>query len=373
MIISSIDTLKQHITNALGWKTSRKIVIIESDDWGAIRMPSRRVYDILEKEGLDIDDSYNRYDSLATEQDLVAMFELLASFQDRQGNHPALTANSLVANPDFARIREAGYREYFFEPFTRTLERYPGCEGSFALWQQGMAQGLFHPQFHGREHLNVPAWLAALQAGDRDARIGCEHGCWGHTIRDKDSRRMSSLAAYDFNTSDDLHYVCAAAAEGMELFAKIFGYASRSFIAPNFVWPPEIEKILHERGARLIQSQRNQLIPVAGEGGYQTKFHYTGQKNSLGQRYLVRNAYFEPSSDPGQDWVGTCLQDISRAFFWKTPAILSAHRVNFIGAIVEENRTRNLVLLKELLGKILLRWPEVEFLTSDQLFYHELC
>jgi hypothetical protein len=81
----------------------------------------------------------------------------------------------------------------------------------------------------------------------------------------------------------------------------------------------------------------------------------------------VRNAYFEPFSDPSIDWVGSCLKDISKAFFWKIPAIISAHRVNFIGAIVPENRENNLMLLNRLLGSVLKTWPEVEFMTSDQL------
>jgi len=51
-LIHLTGTAKQHITNALGSKTRRKIVVIESDDWGAIRMPSQRVYAELEKKGL---------------------------------------------------------------------------------------------------------------------------------------------------------------------------------------------------------------------------------------------------------------------------------------------------------------------------------
>ena len=41
-------TLKQTITHNLlnipGWRTKRHIVVIESDDWGSIRMPSKDVY-----------------------------------------------------------------------------------------------------------------------------------------------------------------------------------------------------------------------------------------------------------------------------------------------------------------------------------------
>lgn len=361
------DFLKQHITNALGKKSNQKIIVIESDDWGTIRMPSVPAYDLLTKKGLDIASHYNRYDSLATEQDLSALFDVLSSFKDAHGNQLAITANCLVANPDFARIRSSNYQQYFFEPFTKTLEESPSCGNSFDLWKEGIKQGLFHPQFHGREHLNISSWMTALQQNNPDALLGFQYGFWGFPIREKNSRRKHYLSAFDFNTQEESNDVCKIAAEGLQLFEEIFDYQSKSFIAPNFVWSPLLEKTLYTHGVTLIQSQRNQLIPVIEASGFQTKFHYTGQRDNVGQRYLVRNAYFEPSSDLSQDWVGSCLQDIDRAFFWKTPAIISSHRVNFIGAIIPDNRKRNLLLFKELIKKILLRWPEVTFMTTDQL------
>lgn len=330
-------------------------------------MPSIKTRESLSSKGLNIKDPYNRYDSLATEHDLSALFEVLGSFKNYRGKHPIMTINCLTANPDFDRIRSSNYEQYFFEPFTETLQKSLNCKNSFTLWKVGIDHGLWRPQFHGREHLNITSWLTALQQQSPDALLGFNYGFWGHSIRDQKSRRTHYLAAYDFETPQEIDFVCRAAIEGMELFEKQFGYQSKSFIAPNFVWSPHIEKALFTCGATLIQSQRNQLIPVTHTPGYQTKFHYTGQKNRLGQRYLVRNAYFEPSLEPSYDWIGSCLKDISRAFFWKTPAIISAHRVNFIGAIVPENRDRNLTLLKELIKQILTKWPDVEFMTSDQL------
>lgn len=68
-------SFKQIITHNLlnipGWRTKRKIVVIESDDWGAIRMPSRATYNKLLLEGYRVDKNcYEKYDSLATEKDL---------------------------------------------------------------------------------------------------------------------------------------------------------------------------------------------------------------------------------------------------------------------------------------------------------------
>ena len=88
----------------------------------------------------------------------------------------------------------------------------------------------------------------------------------------------------------------------------------------------------------------------------------------LGKLFLVRNCVFEPSQKPaGFDNVGECLKDIQNAFFWKKPAIITAHRLNFVGYINPENRDRNLKMLKELLSSILKKWPDAEFMTSPQL------
>ena len=59
----TIDRLRQGITNRTmkfinerrGWKTDRKIVVIESDDWGSIRMPRREVYEMSLKKGYRVD------------------------------------------------------------------------------------------------------------------------------------------------------------------------------------------------------------------------------------------------------------------------------------------------------------------------------
>lgn len=96
------SSLARHLVNYKGWQTTRKIIVIESDDWGSIRMPSKEIYDNLLKSGIRVDRCpYNRYDSLASEEDLSALFDVLTSFRDMNGNHPVITANTVVANPDF--------------------------------------------------------------------------------------------------------------------------------------------------------------------------------------------------------------------------------------------------------------------------------
>jgi hypothetical protein len=49
MINSLRSTLSRNLTNARGWKTNRKIIVIESDDWGATRMYDRQAFKVLTK------------------------------------------------------------------------------------------------------------------------------------------------------------------------------------------------------------------------------------------------------------------------------------------------------------------------------------
>ena len=45
------------------------MVVIESDDWGTIRMPSREVYEEFLRRGIRVDrDPYCRYDNLRADK-----------------------------------------------------------------------------------------------------------------------------------------------------------------------------------------------------------------------------------------------------------------------------------------------------------------
>jgi hypothetical protein len=120
--------LKKNISNLFGWRTDRKIIVIESDDWGSIRMPSREVFKILKNKGIELERGdakrYNLNDTLASSKDLGKLFEVLYKYKDNNGRHPVFTAITIVANPDFEQIEKANFNKYVCEPFTETLKRY---------------------------------------------------------------------------------------------------------------------------------------------------------------------------------------------------------------------------------------------------------
>lgn len=365
-------SIKQRISanynNLRGWKTNRKIVVLESDDWGTIRMSSSAAYDRLLAKGFRVNECpFNRFDALEANDDLSALFETLSYVKDKDGSTAVLTANTIVANPDFEKIKDTDYQQYYYEPFTTTLRRVPCRDFVFDLYKQGIESRVFKPQFHGREHVHVSHWMAALQNKEHYASSAFNEGMFSISRGYHSSCRAEYLDAFGTYDADQRKQLQSIITEGCALFEQLFNYRSKSAIAPCYIWNADVEQCMYQNGITILQSGRARVTPVIGADKYEIARKNTGNVNSFNQCYLVRNVMFEPSLETNTDWVGTALKEIASAFFWKTPAIICTHRLNYIGSIQEENRTRGLKLLSELLHRATKFWPDIEFMSSDQL------
>lgn len=360
-------SIKKNLSNIPGWRTDRHLIIFESDDWGSIRMPSIESFKKLEKSGLDLRSAdaerYNLFDNLATTHDLGSLFEILSNVKDCNGRSAVFTPATIVANPDFLKILNSDFREYFYEPFTDTLKRFQGCEHSFDLWKEGIAKQLFVPQMHGREHLNVTSWMNALKAGEEQTRSAFKEGLWGFVPRNYPATDYQ--AAFLLGSPSELKYHEEVIIEGLNLFEKIFGYTAEFFVPPNGVMNNSLNNILFNRGIRFRYASRMQFETL-GNGKSKKVIHWLGQKDNPGISYILRNCFFEPSQQ-GRDWIDSCLNEIKIAFRWHKPAIISSHRVNYIGALNPANRDNGLNQLSSLLKGIKKIWPDVEFITTPQL------
>lgn len=364
-----LTQIKEHLKNIPGWTTNRKIVVIESDDWGSIRMASKEAYHKLLNKGYPVDKCpYNSYDSLESNDDVEKLMIVLNEFEDINGNPAKFTLNNIVANPDFNKIEASGYKSYFYEPFTETLKRYPYRDQVMQLFQTGISKDVFQPQFHGREHVHVARWLAALQNKEKPALDAFKNEMFTVKASEKSVSRdeyLDSFGSYYLNGSSDLENIFL---EGIELFKNIWGFKPLSFMAPCYTWPEQLEKKMYEEGISFIQGTHVQRMPKESPNKQiQKKYHYQGQKNKYDQHYVVRNILFEPTEYGRNNIIEETLSQIDIAFLWKKPAIISSHRVNYTGSISKENRSKNLNLLHNLLTKILNKYPEVEFMSTDQL------
>ncbi|MBS4040184.1 MAG: hypothetical protein KGZ81_06245 [Flavobacteriales bacterium] len=349
-------------TNLSGINISQKIVVIESDDWGSIRMPNKNVFNELLKAGIPVDKSaYCKFDTLENEEDVTLLLEVLSSVKNREGENPILTANFVVANPDFQKIKASKFEYYYKESIYQTYKRLSGHEKVLDIIHQGLNEGLIKPQFHGREHVNIPLWLELLQ-NNQDFKLAFDHGVWGLSKDVFPYMQKSIQATYD---SEDFEYCKNSIKEGLILFKDIFGFLSKSFIANNYIWPSEIEQTLFEGGVKHLQGMKYQLFPMNIDGKRDKRRIYFGQKNKLGMTYGVRNCSFEPIELGGNAM--RTLRQINVAFMLKKPAIISTHRINFSGGINKNTRNRNLKEFKCLLDNIVTKWPDVVFMSSDQI------
>lgn len=371
------DTLRQvakwYIHKA-SLKTRQKILVIESDDWGSRRTDSRHVRAELNSISEKIkNDWYIQLDNLATSDDLIRLSETLQSVESNQ-NTPVLTANFCMANPDFEQIRKSNFEVFFYETFDKTLSKVHGKNVEM-VWKNLIKDKIVRPQLHGREHLHALAWLKELQNENEELLKAFDLNSWGipYSAKTKQRRKNCQAALDHYGFDGELDFQREWVKESTLLFEKYFGYKSSTFIAPTYIWHPEVGQVLIDSGIRAYQGIQFQDIPLTnGTKQYNRKLNLMGRKDRKGIVHLVRNAFFEPSSNPNYDWKSHCLNGISEAFKHNMPAIVGSHRVNYVGSLDEQNREKNLKQLKEILQKVVQNYPDVHFMSSDELLNNML-
>lgn len=348
-------------------KFSSKIVIFESDDWGSERVPNIKVRRQLESLGIDVvSNAHYKFDTLERLEDLELLQDQLENFENQFGKKVRITANFIVGNPDFEKIKDYNYQQYFFENF---IETYSKRDGNNLVWvkiQELIKYGYFVPQFHGREHINFLYWLNKLKEGNKFFLEAFDLKCCGIDIQSKENQRNILMAAFEYSNEFQKKMVEESISEGLKIFEKYFNRKSDTLVAPRHIWNSDLEKHIKINGISTIQTSMFQLWP--GTNGYHKYFRYTGMINlNTGIKYLVRNAFFEPSYSENTDWVNLTFKKVKFAFFLNVPVIIGMHRINFVGGIDPKKRDQNLKKFFELLKRIVVSYPDVIFLSSDEL------
>lgn len=361
--------LGNNLIHFLSRNIDQKILVIESDDWGSLRTESKEQRRALNR--IDVNyskDAYTQLDGLANADDLMALFETLNGVKDSQGNSCVVTANVCTANPDFNKIRSSAYQEFYYEPFSETIKRQNNGKVIWELWRTGIENKIFIPQLHGREHLHALAWLEELRLGNKKLKAAYELESWGISYKALKLQRRSNLqAALDrYGLKGENEFQRDWVKDSANIFIEAFGYRATSFIAPAYIWPLDIHPDLEKCGIVALQGIKLQYIPK--NSGYIKKPRILGL--NIGKSdllFLPRNVFFEPANQPNKDWYSEVMNGVIRAFRNKQPAIIGSHRLNFIGKLDEKNRARNLATLKAILKKVTELYPDVKFISSDQL------
>jgi hypothetical protein len=374
MVLAKIkNSLTNNLKNMYGWKTDRKIVVISVDDYGNVRVDSRKAVEEMDEKGIKVKSpfkGFDLYDTLETKEDLEVLYETLTSVKDSNGRSAVFTPFTLPCNIDFEAMQKVDFREYVNEnlesTFSKLAKLQPSAyDGAWSLWKDGIREKIMIPQFHGREHLNLKVFNELLKTRDEDLLTVLKNRSFARISNSKWST-ISTTAAFDFWDIEENESFKEIIVDGLDAFENVFGFRATVFNAPAGKEHSSLHKVLNEKGVQYIDTP---LIKSEhqGRGRYKKKINYTGKTNSFGQIFQVRNVLFEPTKPGVGDWAGYALKQIEYAFKWNRPAIISSHRVNFCGHIDPVNREKGIKSLKVLLKKIVERWPEVEFLAANEL------
>lgn len=356
-----MSRFKDILKNIPGARIKRRLVAFYVDDWGSVRSRDKEAVENMRAKGIDVDKSrFTRYDSLASATDLSMLFDVLRSVKDSKGNCACFTAVTNPCNPDFEAIRANGFTKFVSEPFTTTLKKYR-FDNAFPLWQQGIAEGIFYPIFHGTEHQSRKQLMRALQQGHRPDVIAFENDCTGVP-----TSLRGLMQPYYIESVKDNEALALSIEQGLNEFKNIFGRRARQFRAGGDVISPDLYPVLKRCGIEYMD-ETFYVNRYYGDGKHKRCFSYTGKTNSIGHKLLVRNCFFEPSAVAYYDSVERCIELMDAAFLCGKPAIISSHRANFVGEIDADNRKRGLEKLSRLLDEIVKRYPNVEFVNADCL------
>ena len=361
-------SIKNYLKNISGWRTKRKLVIFSVDDYGNVRLASKCAFENLKDRNIPFNSHFDRLDTLETRTDLEKLFRVLSSVKDQHGKSAVFTAYALSCNIDFETMAENGFEEYSYELVPTTYEKLAlkdsnAYEGTWDLWKEGIDQGLLKPQFHGKEHFNLNIFKNLLYRRNENLLMVLKQ--FSHvSIPEHDNFSYSWTASYSFQDISETENFLVNVSDGINYFKKVYGYLPEVFTPPAQQFPLHLEKELVNLGLKCIDRPRI-LKRYLGGGKYQFEKHKLGDGDKI--KEIVRNVVFEPTYDRGFNWVDYSFKQVEVAFRMCKPANISSHRVNFCGYIDPKNRALGLSALRELLHRIVKRWPEVEFVSADEL------
>lgn len=366
-------TLKQtvfnHIKNIPGWRSHRKLIVFSVDDYGNARIASKSASEKLIQAGIEPQSHFDRFDSMECREDLEALYDVLSSVKDKNGRHAVFTPYVLPCNINFEAMAKAGNKEYIFELLPETFEKLAtkdpaAYNGAWTLWQEGIEKGLMRPQFHGREHFNLHIFNDLLDKRNKNLLTALDNHSYV-SLPEHKNYRQGWTSAYDFVSVEEVEPMTTIIQDGIKKFKEVYGYKPKSFTPPARNFPSTLEPKLESFGLEYfdIPVYHNRMLV---NGKYRKELHKLGDRKPM--PVIVRNIPFEPTTnDLTSEWINFTLKQIEIAFFWGKPAHISSHRVNYSGYVDEKNRKLGLSLLKGLLSQIVKKWPDVEFVSVDQL------
>jgi hypothetical protein len=327
--------------------TKRPVVVIQSDDWGRVGIPSIEALDRVKTGGAK-GGAWDRY-GLESASDLEALGEMLAGIADADGNAPCVTANFVMANADLVRMRAERYADFRWTGLADGFPE-PWREDVLPAYRDLIRRGLFEAALHGFTHFNTEIMAGALrEESDRGRRA--------RLLADNDIPYLASLTPeYNFalvrrdagEQFMDESYQAEWVATGVGLFTDVFGHGPVTTCAPGYRANAVTQSLWRNAGIESFQ--------VVGTDPLSTV---------NGMIQVARNVAFEPALDDG-DVVDTALNQARRAVRRGTPIVICSHSINYITRFTDAAGNGR-QLLHRLLSMLLEEFPQLRFANTKSL------
>ena len=313
-------------------------------------MPNKETFDFLKAKRFSVDkNNFTKFDTYGSPSDLNELFTVLESVKDFKGNSAKLSPFICLTNPDFKRIKSSDYNNYFYETFDVTLNRIFGPE-ILETWKNGLEKNLFLPEFHGREHFNIPLLLEMLKSNKEAFREAFNEGVV-HVPLNSIGLLNDLAPAYYYRNEGELVYFKDALKEGIGLFKQKINKEPLAFTPPDGIFNQQLEEAFLKTPIRGLVVNRKRLEPqVDGKINKRNYLYKFGKNNNYGQVYYRRNVKFEPIQE--SYLFENVLSGIDAAFRWGKPAVLSSHRINYVSGLDSHHQKFTLKELERLLKKL---------------------
>ena len=300
-----------------------RAVVLESDDWGfcawvpdeaahralaatpAFRSPAGRIYG---------------RSTLESAQDVARLAEVLLSVRGGDGLPPVLQANTVMAAPDFGRLRPPFPPEplpLVGHPETPPRWRRPG------LWEavgRATAAGVWWPELHGLHHVPERAWLEALRRGDEDAKQALVY----QTTVCEAVEASGEYAPSEPESIRELNL-----AHAVELFREGFGRAPASLCPPDYRWDDSLEENAERLGITILQGKAEQVRLMLRVRRRLSAARWPHVKDK--RFYAPPRIAFEPRGEAdGTLGPRATLARVLQEWEKGRPAVISTHRVNYV-------------------------------------------
>jgi hypothetical protein len=345
---------------AIDWNKYRAVVF-ESDDWGACEQVRNKEDVEILKPVLDrLGAGPSQLDgTLETPNDLEQLYRVLENARGCDNRPAVFSAFMPMGNPDFAAIAKSVFQEYHDIGLNEGLP--PGWERGDLIgkWREGVARGVFAPEFHaGLHHISPILWLELLRgegAESQAARAIFELNGYAQSGHLPEYHRMNAKAQY------------AWVSRAIARFENLFGFSPRAGVTSDAL--PMTEIIWSVNGLEIF-CLKNCRINSGGNVAYFTKLWNSQDVNcpmgAYNRRndlvYLNRNLHLDGLQLENVDEIKSVI-----AANWQRnePTITNNHRINYVNLQPEKAETGRRVL-SELLSWICAQ-DGVRFLTTGEV------